>query len=134
MLQAALERAVEVEPLERRLRDAVKAGKVHEGPVGDQVEAAIDAGVLTAAEARDLNDYHARIAELIAVDDFDTSEIGRVQRATSTVSRRTTKKSARGSAGKKKTTKTAARKKTSAKKTARKKTASVEADNGKEAG
>ena len=140
MLQAALERAVVVEPLERKLRDAVKAGTVPEAIAAEQIQAAVEAGVLTSEEADELSDYHARIAELIAVDDFDTSEIGRSKAAPAPAARpaATRKKATRkkAPAAKKKTTKTAAKKKATGKKTTRRKTTqkTSTADNGKDEG
>ncbi|MEL6949002.1 MAG: acyl-CoA dehydrogenase [Pseudomonadota bacterium] len=140
MLQAALERAVVVEPLERKLRDAVKAGTVPEAIAAEQIEAAVEAGVLTSEEAGELSDYHARIAELIAVDDFDTSEIGRTQAAPAPAARPTaTRKKAtrkKAPAAKKKPTRTAAKKKATGKKTTRKKATkkTSAADNGKDEG
>ncbi|MEL6868924.1 MAG: acyl-CoA dehydrogenase [Pseudomonadota bacterium] len=107
MLQAALEQAVIVEPLEKRLRDAQKAGTISAEYLPHQVEQGLDVGLLSKEEAAQLHAYHDAISELIAVDDFDASEIGRQSAAP-----------ARKAATKKKTT---ARKRTVKKTPARKK-------------
>ena len=139
MLQAALERAVVMEPLERRLRDAVRDGTITALSPAEQIEAAADAGVLSPAEARELTAYHESVAELIAVDDFDTSEIGRAQAATTAAKKkpaptrkRAAKKAAANGSGKKVAKKKAAKKKASTKKAAtskrpRKKSTTTEA-------
>ncbi len=116
MLQAALEMSGEVEPLERKLRDAHKAGTLDADYLPLQVEQALDLGLLDKQQAALLIKYHEAIFELIAVDDFDSSEIGG---KSSTAVKASAKKPAatRKKAGKK----TAVRKATSKKKTATKK-------------
>ncbi|MEM8546517.1 MAG: acyl-CoA dehydrogenase, partial [Pseudomonadota bacterium] len=120
MLQAALEQAVTVEPLERKLRDATKAGTITAEYLPLQVEQALDTGILDQREADCLMKYHEAVAELVAVDDFDNDEIARMpasQPVKASVTRLPTKK-----ATKKKTTKKATtKKKTATRKTAAKK-------------
>ena len=77
LLQAALEQSIEVEPLERRLRDAHKSGTISADYLPEQIEQALDVGLIDNKEAELLRDYHEAVFELIAVDDFDSSEIGR---------------------------------------------------------
>ena len=122
MLQAALEQAVLIEPLERRLRDAYKAGELVADYLPHQVEEALDKGLLMPEEGRQLMAYHDAVSELIAVDDFAPDEIGRTGSAG-------TKKTARKTPAKKKTArKTTAKKSTTKKATARKKTAAPAGD------
>ena len=75
-LDALLEVADAVEPLQRRLREAVKAGKVA-GRTGDErINAALAVGVLEAGEAETLRDYEARVMEVIQVDEFPFATVG----------------------------------------------------------
>jgi acyl-CoA dehydrogenase len=76
MLQAALEEAIEVEPLERKLRQGQKTGKVDAPEYEAQLKQAEEAGLLTAEEARRLAAFDAQVMDLIAVDDFETHELG----------------------------------------------------------
>lgn len=76
LLQEALELAVEVEPLEKRVRLAVKAGDLTALDLAGQIEQAIEMGVLSRAEGDRLLDYDRKIMEIIAVDDFDPEELG----------------------------------------------------------
>ena len=120
MLQAALEQAVTVEPLERKLRDATKAGTITADYLPLQVEQALDTGILDQREADCLMKYHEAVAELVAVDDFDNDEIARMpagQPVKASVTRLPTKKTAKKKTAKKATTK----KKTATRKTAAKK-------------
>ena len=77
MLQEALELTIAVEPLERRLRDAQKSGKISADYLPHQVDEASKAGILSAEEADSLRSYHEKVMELIAVDDFAPEELGR---------------------------------------------------------
>ncbi len=118
MLQAALVQSVAVEPLEKRLRDAQKSGSLLADYLPLQVEEALDKGLLNKDEAAQLVAYHEAVSELIAVDDFDSSEIGRTGGTTAKVAKKAPAK-------KKVTTKKAGSKKTTSKKTSasKKKTA-----------
>jgi acyl-CoA dehydrogenase len=77
-LQRALERAEALVPLEQRLRDAVRSGLVREDHPLEQIESAERQGILNASEADQLRRYDALVMEIIGVDDFDASEIGRM--------------------------------------------------------
>jgi acyl-CoA dehydrogenase len=76
MFGEALELAVKLEPVERRIREAEKAGrfKGHNGT--STTLAAEEAKVISAQEAKELLRLEELTAEIIAVDDFDTSELG----------------------------------------------------------
>lgn len=113
MLQAALEQSILIEPLERRLRDASKAGEIVAEYLPHQIEEALDKGLLLPEEGEQLMRYHEAVAELVAVDDFEPHELGRGGPAAKPASKKT--------AAKKRTTKKAPTKKT-AKKTAKKRT------------
>jgi acyl-CoA dehydrogenase len=76
-LQAALETVEANSALNKKLRDAAKADVVSGNTDVELIEAAQAAGVLSATEASQLLAQDAQIMELIHVDDFDPSEIGR---------------------------------------------------------
>ncbi len=63
------------EPLEKRIRRAVKDGVIVEGPLEDMISAANTADILNDAEARQLRDYDRKVMRIIAVDDFESSEM-----------------------------------------------------------
>jgi acyl-CoA dehydrogenase len=77
-LQAALEMAQQVAPLESRLRDAVRAGLVTATPnLPDLADSAEREGVLSAEEAARLREFDAAAMALIHVDDFAPGELER---------------------------------------------------------
>jgi acyl-CoA dehydrogenase len=113
LLQEALELAVEVEPLQRRIRQAVREGKIADVDLPLQVDQALEKNVLSAAEAQRLWDYDAKVMSLIAVDDFAPEELGT---KTQPVARKAqVKKAPRKKAAKKKTTKKTVKKPAAAK-------------------
>lgn len=76
-LNALLKDADEMEPLERKLRDAVKAGRIPSLLGLELINAGEKAGAIDAAEANRLRDYDARIMDVIHVDEFAGAEIAR---------------------------------------------------------
>jgi acyl-CoA dehydrogenase len=113
LLQEALELSEQMAPLEKKLRQARKEGLISSDYLGHQIEQAESAEVITKTEARELMNYHEKVMNILAVDDFAPDEIGRA--------------GARGTAApsavksKPVTKKAAARKKVAKKKTASKK-------------
>jgi acyl-CoA dehydrogenase len=107
-LQEALELSREYQPLEKRLRQARKEGLIHADYLGLQIGEAEKAQVISKAEANNLRDYHAKVTDLLDVDDFSAEELMRVPREQATVSA--------AKPAKKTTTGTAARKKKTSKK------------------
>ncbi len=79
-LQVALETADRLAPVELKVRDAMRAGLVEPGAVHDRLEQAQARGVITADEARLLQEFDATVLALTAVDDFEPSELRRVAR------------------------------------------------------
>ena len=74
----------DIEPLERKVARAVKKGQIHAiGEYANRVDAAVEAGILTAAEGERVKDFDDLVMELLAVDDFDPSELGTKASATS---------------------------------------------------
>jgi acyl-CoA dehydrogenase len=105
-LQEALELSFDVAPLEQRLRQARKEGLIKADYLGQQIDAALTAEVITEEEAAKLREYHTKASALMAVDDFDPSELGRAKAKSSKP-----RKAAKSKASPKK--KTAAHKKAS---------------------
>ena len=77
LLQEALELSVELEPVERRLRQARKEGLLSSDYIGDQIDEADKAQVISKAEARNMRSYHEKVLALLAVDDFAADELTR---------------------------------------------------------
>ena len=69
-LEDALPKVIAAEPVEKKLRDAVRAGKLKEQPDALLLEEGARAGVVTGAEAEILRLALAARAEVIRVDDF----------------------------------------------------------------
>ena len=77
LLQEALQLAVQLEPLEKRIRvEGVKTGKVTALDLPGRIQQALAAGVVSETEAAALRDYDRKVMDIINVDDFDTSELG----------------------------------------------------------
>lgn len=77
LLQEALLLSEKLAPLERRLRQAFKEGLIPSEYLGFQIEEGEREGVIDASEAAELRDYHHKVLELMAVDDFAAEELGR---------------------------------------------------------
>ncbi|MBT8135701.1 MAG: acyl-CoA dehydrogenase [Gammaproteobacteria bacterium] len=75
-LEEAMVRTIELEPVEKRLRRAIKDGVVEESTFGQQIEDAVAAEVITRAEADKLIALDKIVMEIVAVDDFDSTELG----------------------------------------------------------
>lgn len=76
LLQQALLLSDTAEPLERRIRvEGVKTGRIQALDLPNQIEEALNIGLLTAQEAEVLRDYDRKVMELINVDDFDPREL-----------------------------------------------------------
>lgn len=73
LLELALPRVIATEPLERRLHKAEAAGKLHSRDLQTQLQMAVDQSIITAEEARELEAVRTMVAEIIAVDDFESS-------------------------------------------------------------
>jgi acyl-CoA dehydrogenase len=70
--------ALETEPLETKLRAAVKSGQLADGLPGMQlIDDAEHAGIITTAEAKRMKRYHEKMLEVIAVDEFPFSGFAR---------------------------------------------------------
>jgi acyl-CoA dehydrogenase len=77
LLQEALILAVQLEPLEKRIRvEGVKTGKVTALDLPGRVQQALAAGIISETEAAALRDYDRKVMDIINVDDFDPHELG----------------------------------------------------------
>jgi acyl-CoA dehydrogenase len=71
LLQEALELSETYAPLERRLKQAQREGLIRSDYLGEQIEEAAHAGVISKKEAAELRTYHDKVMALLAVDDFE---------------------------------------------------------------
>ena len=110
LLQEALELSEQAAPLEKRLRQAFKESLIKSEYLGDQIAEAKRAGVISEAEAADLENYHAKVQDLLAVDDFSPEELRRVDQTVDAAASKPATKAAKRKAP--------ARKKTASKKNA----------------
>jgi acyl-CoA dehydrogenase len=79
-LQVALETSERLAPVETRVRDAIRAGLLEPGAVHERIEQARERAVISADEARQLQEFDAIVLAITAVDDFDPAELRRVAR------------------------------------------------------
>jgi len=98
-LQEALELAREHGPLEKRLRQAHREGLIASDYLGLQIGEAEKAQVVSKAEASSLREYHAKVAALLAVDEFGPDEflhrVAAPEKNTSPSRKKAAKKTAR---------------------------------------
>ncbi|NNF52116.1 MAG: acyl-CoA dehydrogenase [Gammaproteobacteria bacterium] len=76
LLDKALEMAVDVEPIEKRIRRAIKEKRISETTVEQQIDDAEKAEIIGKEEAASLREFSELVYELITVDDFDPHELG----------------------------------------------------------
>ena len=76
-LEEALGLSLELAPLEKRLRQAHKEGLLRSEYLGEQIEQAEAAEIVSSDEAARLRDYHDKVFALLAVDDFAPEELER---------------------------------------------------------
>ena len=76
-LQMALEMAEHAAPLEKKIREAVKAGLIQGPDLPALIEAALAEGLLIEDEAEQLRHYDKAVMALVAVDDFAPEDFAR---------------------------------------------------------
>jgi acyl-CoA dehydrogenase len=76
-LQMALEMAEHAAPLEKKIREAVKAGLIEGADLPAQIEAALEEGLIIEDEAEQLRHYDKAVMALVAVDDFAPEDFAR---------------------------------------------------------
>jgi len=74
-LQAALEMAEEVRPLESKLNEARRSGQIGSGPLSARIAEAQQAGILSASEAAALQAFDEAVTALLTVDEFAPGEL-----------------------------------------------------------
>jgi acyl-CoA dehydrogenase len=75
LMEEALPQIIAVEPLERKLLKAHKAGEISGITWHEQLQDAIAKAIVTTQEAEMLAHAHELVMEIIAVDEFDVEEI-----------------------------------------------------------
>jgi acyl-CoA dehydrogenase len=74
-MERALPKVIQAEPLERKLLKALKQGELNGITWDEQLKSALDKSILTREEADILIRVREMVAEIIAVDDFDTEDL-----------------------------------------------------------
>jgi acyl-CoA dehydrogenase len=76
LLQEALQLAVQLEPLEKRIRvEGVNTGRVTALDFPARIQQALAAGIISETEAAALRDYDRKVMDIINVDDFEPQEL-----------------------------------------------------------
>jgi len=76
LLQEVLQLAVQLEPLEKRIRvEGVNTGRVTALDFPGRIQQALAAGILSETEAAALRDYDRKVMDIINVDDFEPQEL-----------------------------------------------------------
>jgi acyl-CoA dehydrogenase len=78
-LDEAMKLAEWAEPVERRIAHAQREGRLETESGADEaaaIRSAVSAGLVTDEEAQRLTHYHELVARIVAVDDFDSGELG----------------------------------------------------------
>jgi len=69
-MNETLKKAIDAEPLERRILKALKAGEIDAIAPADQLQQALNKDIISDSEFDKLNNVRAEVMEVIAVDDF----------------------------------------------------------------
>ena len=76
MFAEALELAIKLEPVEKKIHTAIRDGELKLAPQESQVDAARNVGIIGDLEARQLRRLEELSSEICAVDDFAQDELG----------------------------------------------------------
>ncbi|MBV9695357.1 MAG: acyl-CoA dehydrogenase [Gammaproteobacteria bacterium] len=77
LLEEALQLAVQLEPLEKRLRvEGVKSGRITALDLPGRIQQGLALGLLSETEAAALREYDRKVMELVHVDDFEPEALG----------------------------------------------------------
>ncbi|MGB1581894.1 MAG: acyl-CoA dehydrogenase, partial [Nevskiales bacterium] len=74
-LEKTMRLLLDIKPIEKRLSDAMKAGKVTADHPGERIEQALQAKLIDAAEAKTLREAFQLQVDIIKVDDFSSEEM-----------------------------------------------------------
>jgi acyl-CoA dehydrogenase len=83
VLEYTLKKAIAAEEADKKLERAIRQGEVQRFYNNDWIAEAQAKGVLTAEEAQQLAELRDLTARVIAVDDFEASEVSRREKAES---------------------------------------------------
>jgi acyl-CoA dehydrogenase len=72
LMEMALPRVIATEPLERRLTKALHSGELDPAVGTDPLSAAVEKAIITADEAAELEAVRKLVAEIVAVDEFES--------------------------------------------------------------
>jgi acyl-CoA dehydrogenase len=75
-LDIAMEAVIAAEPIEQKLRRAVRDGRLREGPAADVRDTALRLGIVTQQEHEQLARAERLRRDVVKVDDFDAATIG----------------------------------------------------------
>ncbi len=67
-----------IQPLQQKLRDAIKAGHLSKRHGQALIDHALEKAIISTDEAKQLSAFETQLATIIAVDDFDESELIRI--------------------------------------------------------
>ncbi len=76
IMNDALKLAIELEPIEKKFRDAIKKEAIKAPHFADQINEAIEQKIINKTEAQKLRRLDKMISQIIAVDDFAPDELG----------------------------------------------------------
>ncbi|MEE4218751.1 MAG: acyl-CoA dehydrogenase [Xanthomonadales bacterium] len=74
-MEEALPQVIQAEPLDRKLLKALKLGEIDGFTWEEQLQDALDKSVVTKEEADILRHVRSLVAEIVAVDEFDTEDL-----------------------------------------------------------
>lgn len=75
LMEEALPKVIQAEPLERKLLKALRQGEIEGMTWDQQLQHAVEKGILTSKEGDILRHARELVKEIIAVDDFDAEEL-----------------------------------------------------------
>ena len=78
ILEVALQEAIKIEPVEKKLEKAIRDGKLNRYHGNDWIEEAARLDILSQSEASDYRYYNELLTKVIAVDQFDPALLKRV--------------------------------------------------------
>ncbi len=74
-LEQAMRQVLEAKPLEKKILEAVKAGRIGTDHPAERIEEALAAGLIDSQEAAFLRETYQLIIDIIKVDDFDPADM-----------------------------------------------------------
>ena len=78
-VNTVFKQSLELAPVYKIIRDAIKSEKIEKALGAEQIELALDAGVISQEQAKQLLDFDEQLMQVIHVDHFDPVELTRSQ-------------------------------------------------------